>query len=197
MDAYEDFNNTGVLRSVQQGVPEGASLTERAMSRPTSFPSFQKGYADMAYAPKEGAVIFETALPTFKRGEINPVTGLPIKGRHYAHRVIDPKTGATMSEIPAADIKMFGDTPHWLQGYKEGPQPTVAPSVQGGCEGGVCDFSDIVGQFKDSKEIEAFFAHQEKLKTREELRNRLKQLASQQKKQVGGTTYKVKINKPK
>jgi hypothetical protein len=109
LDAFEDFKNTGVLRSVQQGVPEGASLIERAMSRPTAFPSFQKGYADMKYASPEGAVVFETGLPTIKRGEINPVTGFPIKGRHYAHRVIDPKTGATLTEIPADNIKVFGD----------------------------------------------------------------------------------------
>jgi hypothetical protein len=122
LDALEDFQNTGILRSVQQGVPEGASLTERAMSRPTGFPSFQKGYADMRYAPEEGAVVFETGLPTFKRGEINPVTGFPIKGRHYAHRVINPETGATMGQIPASDIRAFGDKPHWLQGYKEIPK---------------------------------------------------------------------------
>jgi hypothetical protein len=120
LDAAEDFKNTGVVRSVQQGVPKGASLTERAaMSRPTGFPSFQKGYADMRYAPEEGAVVFETELPTFKRGEINPVTGFPIKGRHYAHRVIDPETGAVMTEIPAENIRVFGDKPHWLKGYPQ------------------------------------------------------------------------------
>lgn len=122
LDAAEDFQNTGLLRSVQQGLPEGASLTERAMSRSTGFPSFQKGYADMRYAPEEGAVVFETGLPTFKRGELNPVTGFPIKGRHYAHRVIDPKTGATMAEIPGENIRMFGDKPHWLKGYPEIPK---------------------------------------------------------------------------
>jgi hypothetical protein len=119
LDAAEDFKNTGVLRSVQQGVPEGASLTERAMSRPTGFPSFQKGYADMAYADPKGSVVFETELPTFKRGQINPVTGFPIKGRHYAHRVINPETGAIMTEIPAENIRVFGDKPHWLKGYPQ------------------------------------------------------------------------------
>jgi hypothetical protein len=119
LDALEDFQNTGVLRSVQQGVPEGASLTERAMSRPTGFPSFQKGYADMRYAPEEGAVVFETGLPTFKRGEINPVTGFPIKGRHYAHRVIDPETGKVVTQIPISDIKVFDSKPHWFKGFKE------------------------------------------------------------------------------
>jgi hypothetical protein len=118
LDAGEDFKNTGVLRSVTPSIPKGASLLERAQNRPTSFPSFQKGYADMRYLPEEGGVVFETSLPTFKRGDINPVTGFPVKGRHYAHRVIDPETGAIMTEIPGADIKMFGDKPHWLQGYK-------------------------------------------------------------------------------
>ena len=122
IDALKDFQNTGVLRSVQQGLSEGASLIERAMSRPTSFPSFQKGYADMRYAPEEGAVVFETGLPTFKRGEINPVTGFPIKGRHYAHRVIDLETGAALREIPAFDIRVFGDKPHWFKGYQEIPK---------------------------------------------------------------------------
>jgi len=121
IDALKDFQNTGVLRSVQQGVSEGASLIERAMSRPTAFPSFQKGYANMRYAPEEGAVVFETGLPTFKRGEINPVTGFPIKGRHYAHRVIDLETGAALREIPAFDIRVFGDKPHWFKGYQEVP----------------------------------------------------------------------------
>jgi hypothetical protein len=121
LDAFEDYKNTGVLRSVQQGVPEGASLLERAMSRPTSFPSFQKGYADMRYGNPEGSVVFETGLPTFKRGELNPVTGQQIRGRHYAHRVIDPKTGETMRAIPASDIRVFGDKPHWLKGYPEVP----------------------------------------------------------------------------
>jgi len=120
MDAYEDFNNTGVLRSNNTAPAQLVEGTNFMLSpRPTPFPSFQKGYADMAYANPEGSVIFETALPTFKRGEINPVTGFPIKGRHYAHRVIDPKTGAVMTKIPAENIKVFGDKPHWLKGYPE------------------------------------------------------------------------------
>lgn len=122
MDAGKDFENTGVLRSVTPTAPEGANLFERAKYRPTGFPSFQKGYADMRYLPEEGGVVFETKLPTYKIGEINPVTGTPIKGRHYAHRVIDPKTGAVMTEIPGSEIKMFGDNPHWLKGYQEVPK---------------------------------------------------------------------------
>jgi hypothetical protein len=124
LNAYEDFKNTGVLRS-KTTLPENATFLDRVEARPTSFPSFQKGYADMAYAKPEGSVVFETALPTFKRGDINPVTGLPIKGRHYAHRVIDPATGKTMMEIPAADIRVFGDKPHWWKGYQQIEVPAL------------------------------------------------------------------------
>jgi hypothetical protein len=122
MDALEDFQNTGVLRS-QRALPENPTFLDKVKARPTSFPSFQKGYADLNYLPNEGGVIFETGLPTFKRGEINPVTNTAIGGRHYAHRVINPETGGVLSEIPASDIKVFGDKPHWLQGYKEVPKP--------------------------------------------------------------------------
>jgi hypothetical protein len=118
LDAAEDFKNTGILRSVAPEIK--ANFAEGILpARPTSFPSFQKGYADMSYLPEEGGVIFKTDLPTFKRGELNPVTEFPIKGRHYAHRVIDPKTGATVTNIPGTDVKMYGSEPHWLKGYKE------------------------------------------------------------------------------
>ena len=119
IDALKDFQNTGILRSVTPTPPKGANLFERAKYRSTGFPSFQKGYADMSYLPEKGGVVFETNLPTFKRGDINPVTGTPIKGKHYAHRVIDPETGAALREIPASDIRVFGDKPHWFKGYQE------------------------------------------------------------------------------
>jgi hypothetical protein len=124
LDALEDFQKTGILTSKNTAPSTLIEGTDFMLPpRPTSFPSFQKGYADLNYLPKEGGAIFETALPTFKRGEINPVTGFPIKGRHYAHRVIDPKTGNALGGIPASDIRAFGDKPHWLQGYKEVPKP--------------------------------------------------------------------------
>ncbi len=123
LDALQDFQNTGVLRSVQQGAPEGATLLQKTLNRPTSFPSFQKGYADLRYLPEEGGAIFETSLPTFRRGDINPVTGKQIRGRHYAHRVIDPSTGEALSSIPGANIKAYGDKPHWVKGFQEIPNP--------------------------------------------------------------------------
>jgi LysM repeat protein len=118
LDAAEDFQKSGVLRSRNTSPPIVHESGFVIPARPTSFPSFQKGYADMAYLPQEGGVVFKTDLPTFKRGDINPVSGKPIKSRHYAHRVIDPKTGNTMTEIPASEIKMFEGKPHWLRGYK-------------------------------------------------------------------------------
>ncbi len=119
MDAYDDFLENHIVRSVTPPPKPGMSFEERIMSqRTTGFPSFQKGYADLNYLPESGkGVVFETSLPTYKRGQINPVTGTPIKGRHYAHRVIDPNTGHTMTSIPAEDIRAFGVEPHWLKGY--------------------------------------------------------------------------------
>ena len=118
MDAAEDFQKTGFLRSNPTIVP--ANFAENfAGTRTTGFPSFQKGYADLRYLPEEGGVIFETSLPTFGRGDINPVTGNVIKGRHYAHRVIDPVTGKVVTNIPGKDIRMFEGKPHWLKGYPQ------------------------------------------------------------------------------
>lgn len=128
LDALKDFQNTGVLRS-QRIIPENATFAQKVAARTTGFPSFQKGYADLHYLPEEGGVIFETSLPTFKRGEINPVTGEVIGGRHYAHRVINPETGGAMTKIPASEIKAYRSKPHWLRGYKEVPKPTTVEDL--------------------------------------------------------------------
>jgi hypothetical protein len=153
MDAYDDFVESGFLRSKTPMPQSGMSFAEKMEQRPTAFPSFQKGFADLRYLPKEGGVVFETSLPTFKRGEINPVTGFPVKGRHYAHRVVDPETGKTVSKIPAKDIKVFEPKPHWLRGYKEVKPPKKkqdggwldkfdAPQAQNGIEGTMGGLTD-------------------------------------------------------
>ena len=153
MDAYDDFVESGILRSRTPEMPEGLSLVERmTWGRPTAFPSFQKGYADMRYLPKEGGVVFETSLPTFKRGDINPVTGNPVKGRHYAHRVIDTETGKVLSNVPGKDIKVYKDKPHWLMGYQEIKPPKkkqdggwldkYVPKAQNGIEGTMGGLTD-------------------------------------------------------
>lgn len=128
LDAYEDFIESGVLRSKTPMSQPGMSMAEKMKLRTTGFPSFQKGFADLYYLRNKPGVVFETSLPTYRRGEINPVTGEIIKGRHYAHRVIDPKTGKTLYSIPAFDVKVFETTPHWLKGYKE--VPTVYSDIR-------------------------------------------------------------------
>lgn len=128
-DAAEDFKNTGVLRSNPTIIPvdfESGVLPART----TAFPSFQKGYADLSYLPEEGGVVFKTDLPTYRRGELNPVTGNKIKGRHYAHRVIDPETGNTVTSIPGENISMFEGTPNWLKGYKQIDAPVNSATPQ-------------------------------------------------------------------
>lgn len=148
MDAYDDFVESGVLRSNAPNPPAGASLEERVMlSRPTGFPSFQKGFADLRYLPDNGGVVFETSLPTFKRGEINPVTGQRIKGRHYAHRVIDPNTGATMSNIPGENISVYEGAPHWLKGYRQIDTPKQLPGA-GDLAANAAAKSSTFGQIK-------------------------------------------------
>lgn len=127
-DAYEDFVKTGGVRSVTPMPTPGMSFAERIQQRPTAFPSFQKGFADLRYLPEEGGVVFETSLPTFRRGDINPVTGQRIKGRHYAHRVIDPKTGKTVTNIPASDVNVYEGTPDWLRGYRPINVSEAAPT---------------------------------------------------------------------
>ena len=117
MDAYKDFIDSGVLRSK----PRTSQLEDDVINvgnRPTTFPAFNKGSADLRYLPKEGGVVFETSLPTYKRGETNPVTNLPIKGRHYAHRVIG-ENGEAVNSISKNDITVRESTPHWLRGYRK------------------------------------------------------------------------------
>jgi len=126
-DAHADFTESGLLRS-KLNLPEKATILDRMEKRPTAFPSFQKNYADLSYLPENGGVVFETSLPTFKRGQLNPVTGEKIKGRHYAHRVIDPQTGKTLTEIPASDIDVYEGSANWLKGHKKisGQQPQAS-----------------------------------------------------------------------
>ena len=130
-NAYKDFVETGTVTSKTPTPEAGASLSERIAQRPTGFPSFQKGFADLRYLPEEGGVVFETNLPTYKRGDINPVTGKRIKGSHYAHRVIDPKTGKAVTSIPASDVKVYEGTPDWLRGFREIKDDIVAQKSSG------------------------------------------------------------------
>lgn len=119
-DSYLDFLESGVLRS-GKGVPGEITFGDgipRQILRTTPFPSFQKGYADLQYLNETMKnYVYKTKVPTFKRGDINPITGNPIKSKHYAHRPIDMITGKVITELPAKDVTVFGTKPHWLFGY--------------------------------------------------------------------------------
>lgn len=141
MDAFDDFIESGVVRSYTPQPQPGMSFAERMKQRPTGFPSFQKGFADLNYLPEEGGVVFETGLPTYKRGNINPVTGKRITGRHYAHRVIDPQTGKTLHSVPGDDIKVYEGKPHWLMGHKQIKTPKKKQDG-GGIEGTMGGLTD-------------------------------------------------------
>jgi hypothetical protein len=55
LDALQDFENTGVLRS--NPTVEAANFSEGTLgTRTTGFPSFQKGYADLNYSPPQKMV---------------------------------------------------------------------------------------------------------------------------------------------
>lgn len=114
MDAYKDAIASRVIRSVSA---PGA--------RPTPFPSFQKGFADLRYLPEEGGVVIKTNVPTFRRGDANPVTGKKLRGGHYAHRPIDLQTGDIIKNLPIDKVSIYGTKPHWLKGY---PKLSTAPN---------------------------------------------------------------------
>jgi hypothetical protein len=122
--SYNDYLNSGVVRS-KSAVPGWrenvtTSLQEAMADRPTGFPSFAKGSPAFDYLPEEGpGYIYSTDIPLVKRGEVNPVTGKIVKGRHWAYRPIDSQTGDVLKEIPANNIKVYNGQPNWLSGYKE------------------------------------------------------------------------------
>jgi hypothetical protein len=122
--AYKDLIDSGVVRGRAAAAPmtsSGASgLSQLIGDRPTAFPSFERGKVLTSYLPKTGqGFIYETDIPMVRRGEINPITGERIRGRHFAARPINPITGDVLSEIPASAVKVYEGKPNWLMGYKE------------------------------------------------------------------------------
>lgn len=106
---FKDFLETESIRSSPTGtesnnVQIGGAIIDIG-HRGTIFPSFDKGQPDFSYL-KEGVdnYIFEVTIPMYKRGEINPVTGNQIRGRHWAYRPINQETGETLLEISKSNI---------------------------------------------------------------------------------------------
>ncbi|MES2985965.1 MAG: hypothetical protein V4686_02455 [Patescibacteria group bacterium] len=103
---YKDYIEAGTLRSSPTGTESNMVGQINLGNRPTSFPSFDKGTPNLTYI-KEGEenYIFETDVQLFARGDINPVTNQPIKGRHWAYRMIDPETGENLDTVDSSHIK--------------------------------------------------------------------------------------------
>ena len=123
--AYKDLLESGVVRgraasSALPSTTSGGSLAKLLADRPTAFPSFERGRMLPEYLPKTGrGYVYETEWPVVKRGEVNPVTGQTIRGRHFAARPINPVTGEVLSEIPSSAVKVYEGKPNWLMGYRE------------------------------------------------------------------------------
>jgi hypothetical protein len=123
--SYNDFINSGVVRSKSAAGLNETNISNRILDRSTSFPSFDKGKINTNYFPENGnAYIYKSDIPMFARGEINPVTNTRITGRHFAYRPIDMNTGNVIKEIPKEQIQVFKGNPHWLKGYEEIKIPT-------------------------------------------------------------------------
>lgn len=103
---YEDFLTTGVIRSSPTGTESDMHGKFDLGHRPTSFPSFSKGKPALEYLKRDADnFIFETETPLYSRGDNNPITGNPIRGRHWAYRHINKETGETTNEITQEMIK--------------------------------------------------------------------------------------------
>jgi hypothetical protein len=135
--SYQDFMSSGYVRP-KSLTPEFQSktfnnFTEAMADRPTSFPSFAKGEPAWDYLPKEGkGYIYATEQPLVRRGDINPITGVQVKGRHWAYRPIDENTGKVITELPADKVKVYSSEPHWLRGYEEVAKPTSTQEITRG-----------------------------------------------------------------
>ncbi len=97
---YNDFLETGIVRSSPTGTDSNIHGRFDLGHRPTGFPSFSKGSPDFSYCKSgEDNYIFESAIPMFRRGDKHPIHGGSIKGRHWAYRPINPETGEVIKEI--------------------------------------------------------------------------------------------------
>ena len=133
--AYRDLVESGVVRgraasSVLPSTTSGGNIAKLLADRPTAFPSFERGRMLPEYLPKTGkGYVYETEWPVVRRGEVNPVTGQTVRGRHFAARPINPTTGEVLSEIPSSAVRVYEGKPHWLMGYRQ-----VKPIVETGTD---------------------------------------------------------------
>jgi hypothetical protein len=111
---YDDALKTFLVRAN----PIGDNSVFR---RPTEFPSFSKGKPAEVFKSTDSTphYLMQSDVPMYSRGEINPVTGQKIVGRHAAARPIDPETGEVLQQLDLEDINaIYEAKPNWLTGYK-------------------------------------------------------------------------------
>ena len=109
---YDDARKTFTVQANPLGDVSG---------RPTEFASFSKGKPSKHFKATDDTphYLMETDVPMYARGEENPVTGFPIKGRHGAARAIDPVTGENLRSLPIEDINViYSADPHWWRGLE-------------------------------------------------------------------------------
>ena len=104
-EGFKDAAKSGKLRANLKG--DGSVL-----NRPSDVAYFSKGKVG-DYPGKE--IIAETKLPLYKRGDINPITGLTIRGRHGGYKNIN-KDGFS-ADVDIKDANFYKR--HWLKGYKQ------------------------------------------------------------------------------
>jgi hypothetical protein len=102
-EGYKDAVETKMLR---------AKVGGDATGRPSDVAYFAKG--KIGNYPGNN-IVAEVSKPLFKKGDLNPVTKLPIKSRHGGYKNIDESGNA--SNIPLEEVKVLKK--HWLKGYKE------------------------------------------------------------------------------
>jgi hypothetical protein len=105
-EGYKDAVETKMLR---------ARVGGDATGRPSDVAYFAKG--KIGNYPGNN-IVAEVSKPLFKKGDLNPVTKLPIKSRHGGYKNIDESGNA--SNIPLEDVKLLKKD--WLKGYKEIPK---------------------------------------------------------------------------
>lgn len=113
-EGYDDALKSFLVRSNPKG-------DNTVFSRPTSFPSFAKGKPSKNFLNTDATphYIMETDIPLYARGDVNPVTGIPIRSSHGAARPIDPITGEALTSLPIEDINsIYKAQPNWLKGYE-------------------------------------------------------------------------------
>ena len=106
-EGFEDLQKTKVLRANPIGAEGEGILT----GRPSDVPYFAKGQIGKYPGDK---YVAEVSKQLYKRGEVNPVTGNLLRGRHGGYKALDEY--GLPANIPIEDVTILKK--NWLNGYK-------------------------------------------------------------------------------